>query len=326
MKLGPLDIPRPLFLAPMHDVTDSPFRRVCRHLGADIVVSEFVSSEALIRRVPKAFDLLKFHEDERPIGLQIFGARESAMAEACAIISDFHPDFIDINCGCCHKKHVSRGECAGLLRDLPQMEKILRACVKATPLPVTVKTRLGWDEKTVNILEVARLVQDCGVAALTVHCRTRCQGYGGKAQWSWLEKIRKVLTIPLIGNGDVVAPPDAEELFDHGCDGVMIGRGALGNPWIFQDIKTTRPPAPVSPHPVPLADRARVCLDHLQQTTRRYGEREGIIRFKKFYVGYFHSFPGGAKLRKSLYACQESAEIQTKIQEFLRDFPAEFPA
>jgi len=323
MKLGQLDIPRPLFLAPMHDVTDSPFRSVCRALGADVVVSEFVSAEAIIRRVSKAFDLLQFNEDERPLGLQIFGGQDASMSEAVSIISQLNPDFIDINCGCWNRKHAMRGECAGLLRDLPQMERILRACVKATKLPVTVKTRLGWDEKSLNILDVSKMVVDCGVAALTVHCRTRCQGYKGKAQWHWLEKIKKQLSIPLIGNGDVAGPADVQELFDHGCDGVMIGRGALADPWVFHKIKTAFAPDKTPPLPLDLASKADLCLKHLKRTIERYGKREGLIRFKKYYSGYFHNIPDGAKLRKSLYACQETSEIQTKIQEFLRDFEQE---
>ncbi|MCD4726995.1 MAG: tRNA dihydrouridine synthase DusB [Pirellulales bacterium] len=323
MKLDYLDIPRPLFLAPMHDVTDSPFRSVCRSLGADVVVSEFVSAEAVIRRVSKAFDLLRFNEEERPIGLQIFGARDESMSEAVAIISELRPDFIDINCGCWNKKHAMRGECAGLLRDLPQMERILRACVKATKIPITVKTRLGWDERSLNILDVSKIVQDCGVRALTVHCRTRCQGYKGKAQWHWLEKIKNRLNIPLIGNGDVVGPADAQELFDSGCDGVMIGRGALADPWIFHKIKSTFLPNETPPLALDLSSKADLCVKHLKLTVERYGEREGLIRFRKFYAGYFHDIPGGAKLRKSFYACLETDEIQTKIREFLRDFRQE---
>ncbi|HSV43476.1 MAG TPA: tRNA-dihydrouridine synthase family protein, partial [Candidatus Bathyarchaeia archaeon] len=237
MNIGSIQLPdRPLFLAPMHEVTDQPFRLICKRMGADVMVTEFVSVEALIREVAKAKAKMAVLEQEHPIGIQIFGANEGSFKEAVAVAERFKPDFIDINAGCSVGKHAGRGECAGLLRDLPRFERIVKETVGATSLPVTVKTRLGWNAESMVILDVAKMVEQAGAKALTVHCRTKVQNYKGAADWNWLEKIKKVIAIPLIGNGDVFSPQDARRMFETGCDGVMIGRGALTNPWIFRQV------------------------------------------------------------------------------------------
>ncbi|MBU1996897.1 MAG: tRNA-dihydrouridine synthase family protein, partial [Candidatus Omnitrophica bacterium] len=237
MNIGKIEIEKPLILAPMEDVTDAAFRLICKRLGADIVYTEFTSSEAIIRDVDKAFKKIAISDEERPVAIQLFGNDERSMGLAAERSEKFNPDFIDINCGCWVKKHVARGEGAGLLKNLIKLESIVKATVKATKLPVTVKTRLGWDVNSIVILEVAKMVEQAGAKALTVHCRTRCQGYKGKADWDWLAKIKKEITIPLFGNGDVQTVQDVEEMFDIGCDGVMIGRGAISNPWIFKQAK-----------------------------------------------------------------------------------------
>jgi tRNA-dihydrouridine synthase B len=237
MIIGTHSLEKPLFLAPMEDITDLSFRLVCKRLGADVVITEFTAAEALIRQVDKALVKIKVLEEERPVGIQLFGSRPEAMKEAAIVAESLGPDFIDINCGCWVKKHVGRTEGAGLLRDLPLFEKIVRATVSGTKLPVTVKTRLGWDQSSIVILDVAKMVETAGAKMLTVHCRTRSQAHRGLADWTWLEKIKKAISIPLIGNGDVTTPQDVKAMFASGCDGVMIGRGAVSNPWIFTQAK-----------------------------------------------------------------------------------------
>ena len=216
-------------LAPMEDVTELPFRLICKRLGADIVYTEFTSSEGIIREAPRIMEKIRINEEERPVGIQIFGGRPEAMAGAAQAVEKLNPDFIDINCGCWVKNHVARNEGAGLLRDLPLFEEIVKATVKATKLPVTVKTRLGWDEQSIVITDVAKMVEAAGAQALTVHCRTRAQAHSGFADWSWLEKIKKIIHIPLIGNGDITTPEDVQAMLETGCDAVMIGRGAIAN-------------------------------------------------------------------------------------------------
>jgi len=237
MNIGDIHIEQPIALAPMEDVTDAAFRLICKRLGADIVYTEFTSSEALIRDIPRALSKIQISDEERPIAIQIFGGVEESMEGATQKAESFNPDFIDINCGCWVKKHVGRGEGAALLKDLPHFEKIVRSTVNATKLPVTVKTRLGWDADSIVILDVAKMVEQAGAKALTVHCRTRSQAHRGQADWHWLERIKKVVSIPVIGNGDVTTSEDVKRMFETGCDGVMIGRGAITNPWIFQQAK-----------------------------------------------------------------------------------------
>ncbi|MCA9401207.1 MAG: tRNA-dihydrouridine synthase family protein, partial [Candidatus Omnitrophica bacterium] len=212
MKIGNHTFEKPLLLAPMEDVTDLSFRHICKSLGADIVYTEFTSSEAIIREIPRAMKKIAITDAERPVGIQLFGGIEQSMYEATKKAEEFQPDIIDINCGCWVKNHVARGEGAGLLRDLKQFERIVQSTVDATKLPVTVKTRLGWDEKSIVIIDVAKMVEQCGAKALTVHCRTRSQGHRGEADWEWLTKIKKAVSIPIIGNGDVNTPQDAQRM------------------------------------------------------------------------------------------------------------------
>ncbi len=319
MNIGTIQLGQhPLFLAPMHEVTDIPFRAVCKRLGADVLITEFVSVEALIRHIDKAKAKLKILDEERPVGIQIFGKNESVFADAVRVAEQFRPDFIDINAGCSAGRHASRGECAGLLRDLPLFERLVKATVGATHRPVTVKTRLGWDMNSIVILDVARMVEQSGASALTVHCRTRSQGYKIKADWTWFEKIKKVITIPLIGNGDVMTPQDAKDLFEMGCDGVMIGRGALTNPWIFNEIayflKTGKQLPPPS-----LAERVHMCIEHLKMYARYYQRESGIYAFRKFYAGYLKGIPGAARLRTELMALTDITAIENCLRNFLID-------
>ncbi|MDZ7690079.1 MAG: tRNA dihydrouridine synthase DusB [Balneolaceae bacterium] len=242
MKIGSIDLgKKPLFLAPMEDVTDSPFRLMCRRRGASIVYTEFISSEAIVRDSNGAMQKMDFSEEERPFGVQIFGSREVAMEGAAQTAEANNPDLIDINFGCPVYKIAKKGAGAGCLKDLALMERMAGSVVDAVKdRPVTVKTRLGWDDNTIRIQEVALMLQKLGVKALTVHARTRNQKYKGNARWEWLRKLKNTpgLEIPIIGNGDVTSPQDAKRMFDEtGVDGVMIGRGAIGSPWIFEQTR-----------------------------------------------------------------------------------------
>lgn len=315
MQIGNIEIDRPIWLAPMEDVTDTPFRLICKRLGADVLCTEFTSSEALIRSVRSAFYKISLRDEERPVGIQIVGAREEAMAEAARIAENANPDFIDINCGCWVRDIAARGEGAGLLKDLKKFEAVVKTVVKATHLPVTVKTRLGISQDNIVILDAAKIAQDQGAKALTVHCRTKTQGYNGHADWSWLEKIRKVISIPLIGNGDIKTPEDAKTVFDTGCDGIMIGRAAILNPWIFQQAKHFVKTGNHLPE-ASFKERVELCVEHLMLSVQFKGKKMGVVDFRKHYAGYLSNFPFVAKLRAALIAMNEADEIVRQLREF----------
>ena len=316
MKIGSLEIDQPLALAPMEDVSEMPFRLICKRLGADLLYTEFTSSEGLIREIPRTLKKIEFLHEERPIGIQLFGGVETSMEGAVKVAERFRPDFIDINCGCWVKNHVARGEGAALLKDLPHFEKIVKSVVKSTHLPVTVKTRLGWDQESIVILDAAKMVEQSGAQALTVHCRTRAQAHRGFADWSWLEKIKKVISIPLIGNGDVLTPQDVKQMFETGCDGVMIGRGAIGNPWIFRQAKHYLKTGEHLPLPS-IQERIEVTLEHLRLSVQYKGPRVGILEFRKHYAGYLRGVPNTAPLRSYLMRMMELEEIEKRLLAFL---------
>ncbi|MCB9771877.1 MAG: tRNA dihydrouridine synthase DusB [Candidatus Omnitrophica bacterium] len=316
MKIGDINLDKPLCLAPMEDVTDLSFRRISRELGADIVYTEFTSSEALIRDIPKALRKIKICDEERPVGIQIYGGVEASMEGAARVAESFNPNFIDINCGCWVKNHVQRCECAGLLRDIPQFERIVKATMRGTKLPVTVKTRLGWDDNSIVIVDVAKMLESIGVAALTIHCRTRVQGYKGLADWRWLEKIRKAISIPLIGNGDVATAYDVRAMLETGCDAVMIGRGAIMNPFLFREAKYYLATGEMMP-PASLEERVKLCLRHLELSIQYKGLNRGIIEFRKYYVGYFHGQPNIAKLRADLMQMTDLEIITKRLYQYL---------
>ena len=299
MKIGKIDIDKPLCLAPMEDVTEMPFRVICKRLGADIVYTEFTSSEGIIREIPRIMEKIEICEEERPVSIQIFGGRPDAMAGAAQVIEGLKPDFIDVNCGCWVKNHVARNEGAGLLRDIPLFESIVKATVKGTQLPVTVKTRLGWDESSIVITDVAKMVEQAGAKALTLHCRTRSQAHSGFADWSWLEKIKKVISIPLIGNGDITTVEDVKAMFDTGCDGVMIGRGAIANPWLFKQAKHYMKTGEHLPEPT-VEEKIAMCIEHLKLNVEHKGEKYGVITFRKHYVGYLKGLPNITPVRTEL--------------------------
>ena len=321
MNIGSIEIEQPIALAPMEDVTDAAFRLVCKRLGADIVYTEFTSCEALIRDIPRAIKKIRITDEERPIAIQLFGGVEESMEEATKRATDFGPDFIDINCGCWVKNHVSRGEGAALLKDLLHFERIVASTVKATKLPVTVKTRLGWDAKSIVILDVAKMVEQAGAKAITIHCRTRNQAHRGEADWHWLEKIKKVVSIPVIGNGDITTPGDVKRMFETGCDGVMIGRGAMTNPWIFQQAKYFLKNGQYLPEPT-LREKIELCIEHLKLSVRLKGLRDGVIPFRKYYVGYLNGVPNVAKLRSDLMQLVDLEKIIERLLDFLKMHPS----
>ncbi len=304
MKIATHRLHQPLVLAPMEDITDLAFRLVCKRLGADITVTEFTAAEALIRKIPKALKKIEVLDEERPVGIQLFGSRPEALKEAAAVAEQLNPDFIDINCGCWVKNHVARLEGAGLLKDLKLFEAVVRATVSGTKLPVTVKTRLGWDDNSIVIMDVAKMIEDLGAKMLTLHCRTRSQAHRGFAEWSWLEKVKKSISIPLIGNGDIITPKDVKTMFETGCDGVMIGRGAVSNPWIFQQAKHYMKTGKLLPAPS-IQDKITTCIEHLKLSCKVKTCRKPVVAFRKHYAGYITGMPNISHLRTDLMKIED---------------------
>jgi len=311
-----------LFLAPMEDVTDSPFRQICKRKGADMVYTEFISSEAIIRDSDIAKHKMFFEEAERPFGIQIFGGREEAMEGATKVAKANDPDLIDINFGCPVYKIVKKGAGAGCLKDLDMMERMAGAVVDAAGnTPVTVKTRLGWDDSTIKIREVGLMLQRVGVKALTVHARTRCQKYKGDARWEYLKHLKETpgLDIPIIGNGDADSPQMAKRLLDEtGVDGVMIGRGAIGNPWIFEQCKHYLETGELLPDPT-IRERLALCAEQLRLSVAHHGERYGVIIMKKHYGQYLKGIRNSKKLRSAI---MQEKEMQP-VLELLLNFKEE---
>lgn len=317
MKVGNHTIDRPLFLAPMEDVSDLPFRVMCKRLGADIVVTEFVNSDGLVRGSDKTAKKMFFWEEERPIGIQIYGGEPAAMEGAARLAESYNPDFIDINCGCWVRDVAMRGAGAGLLRDLPRMEQIVSNVVRAVRVPVSVKTRLGWDAKSIRIVEVAQMCEAVGVSALTVHCRTRDQGHKGEVDHSWIPKIKAAVSIPVIVNGDVVTPEDVERVFEtSGCDGIMIGRGAIANPWIFRQARHYLATGELLPEPT-LEDRVNLLKEHLRLAVEYKGERKAVIELRKHYSGFLRGLPHVSKVRMELMQFTEVSPILEHLTKFL---------
>jgi tRNA-dihydrouridine synthase B len=310
---------KPLFLAPMEDVTDSPFRQICRKMGADIVYTEFISSEAIIRDSDIAMNKMHFEESERPFGIQIFGGREEAMEGATKVARSNKPDLIDINFGCPVYKIVKKGAGSACLKDLDMMERMAGTVVDAAgAYPVTVKTRLGWDDHSIRIGEVALMLQRLGVKALTVHARTRCQKYKGDARWEYLKQLKKTpgLEIPIIGNGDVTSPELAKKMFDEtGVDGVMIGRGAIGNPWIFKETRHYLETGDLLPEPS-LQERLELCAEQLRLSVAHHGETYGVIIMKKHYGQYLKGVRNGKKLRAAIMQEKEMEPVLEWLLNF----------
>ncbi len=318
VKIGNIELGEfPLLLAPMEDVSDPPFRYVCKRLGADLMYTEFIPAAGLIRDARKSLEKLEIFDYEKPIGIQLYGSEIEDMRRAGEIANAAQPDLIDINYGCPVKKVACKGAGAGLLQDIPKMARMTEAIVKIANRPVTVKTRLGWDDSTKNISEVAERLQDVGIAALTIHGRTRAQLYKGPADWTLIGEIKKNprIKIPIFGNGDVDSPQRANEMKErYGVDGVMIGRAAIGNPWIFQEIKTFLSSGEIS-SPPSLDERIQVCMTHLNKSIEWKGERLGIFEMRRHYANYFKGLPNGKEYRNRLVVAPTLAEVELILEE-----------
>ena len=327
MRIGKIDIDKAVLLAPMEDVTDLPFRLICKRMGADIVYTEFVNSDGLVRGTRKTHAKMLFMDEERPMGIQIYGGDPHSMVGAAEMAESLKPDLIDINCGCWVRDVAMRGAGAGLLRDLPKMESLAKAVVNAVRVPVTLKTRLGWDADSIRILDVARMCEQVGIAALTVHCRTREQGHKGLVDYSWIPRIKEVVSIPIIVNGDIVTPENVADVFaSTGADAVMIGRGAVTNPWIFSHAKHFMATGTILPEPTVL-ERVNLLREHLHLAVQYKGERVGVIELRKHYSGFLRGLPHVSTIRHELMQFTEAAPILDHLTRFLELYsPAAAPA
>ena len=317
MNIGKWTITQGILLAPMEDVTDLPFRLICKRMGADIMYTEFVNSEGLVRGSLKTQKKMFFKDEERPIGIQIYGGDVAAMEGAAQLAESFAPDLIDINCGCWVRDVAMRGAGAGLLRDLPRMEQIARIVVGAVKTPVTLKTRLGWDSQSIRIIDVAKICEQAGIQALTVHCRTREQGHKGGVDFSWIPKIKEAVSIPVIVNGDIVTPENVRDAFaETGGDAVMIGRGAVSNPWIFRQAKHFLATGEHLPEPT-VEERVALLKDHLRLAVEFKGERTGVIELRKHYAGFLRGMPHVSKIRNELMQFTQAEPIFEHLTRFL---------
>lgn len=318
MKIGSIELGEfPLLLAPMEDVSDPPFRAVCKANGADLMYTEFIAAEGLIRNADKSMHKLDIYDYERPIGIQIFGENIESMRIAAGIAEEAGPELVDINYGCPVKKVACKGAGAGILLDIPKMQKMTEEIVKRCKVPVTVKTRLGWDEDNIRILEVVERLQDVGVQAITIHARTRYQMYKGEADWTWIQRVKEMpnLRIPVFGNGDIDSPEKALEYKNkYGPDGIMIGRAAIGYPWIFNEIKHFMATGEHLPKP-DMAERVKVCKEHLKRSVDWKGDKTGIFEMRAHYTNYFRGIPDFKPYRQRLVEGASYDEVAETLEE-----------
>ncbi len=332
MKIGDLDFgSRPLFLAPMEDVTDIGFRKLCKRFGAAMVYTEFVAADAIIRSIPSTLSKMKVNDDERPVGIQIYGKNVESMVEAAKIVETFHPDIIDLNFGCPVKKVAGKGAGAGLLRDIPLMLDITRAVVKAVNTPVTVKTRLGWDMDNLVITTLAEQLQDCGIQALTIHGRTRSQMYTGEADWTLIGEVKRNprIQIPIIGNGDITSPEGAKEAFEkYGVDAVMIGRATFGRPWFFKECRDyidgeevkgdgKKGADKVSAAPLTIDEKIDVLKEQLRINVERIDEYRGILHTRRHLAAspIFKNIPNFRQTRIAMLRANTVQEVVKILEE-----------
>lgn len=324
LKIGNIEIPgNPLFLAPMEDVTDLSFRFICKQFGADLMYTEFIAAEALIRNIDKTIKKMNIEYYERPVGIQIYGHDPDHMVEAALIAAQMKPDLIDINCGCPVKKIATRGDGAGLLQNPTLMLQIAKRVVDAVPdIPVTVKTRLGWDENSKIIVTLAEQLQDTGIKALTIHGRTRMQMYKGEADWSLIGEVKKNprMSIPIIGNGDVDSPQKAAEMFDkYGVDAVMIGRASIGSPWIFKSAKQFLSTGIVPDEPT-VSERVELCKLQLSTSLKYKGFPRGILEMRRHYSQYFKALADFKQIRMNLVTSNDPEEIYSLLDLILQKY------
>lgn len=318
IKIGNTEIGDfPLLLAPMEDVSDPPFRALCKEYGADLMYTEFISTDGLVRNAKKSVQKLDIYDDERPVGIQIFGSDFEAMKYSAIIVERSNPTLLDINYGCPVKKVVSREAGAGILKNIPKMIALTKAIVDSTSLPVTVKTRLGWDDSSINIVEVAERLQDIGVQALSIHARTRVQMYKGHSDWSWINRVKDNprLTIPVFGNGDIDSPEKALEFKNkYNVDGIMIGRAAIGYPWIFREIKHYFSTGTLMHNPT-TDERVYAAKKHLKRAIEWKGSTLGILETRRHYASYFKGLPDVKEYRIKLTASSDQNELNDLLDE-----------
>ena len=321
MKIRDLDLgPMPLFLAPMEDVTDPSFRYICKRFGADMMYTEFISADGLIRDARKSLEKLRIDDAERPIGIQIYGNEIEPMVEAARMAEAARPEVIDINFGCPVKKIAGRGAGSGMMRDVPKMVEMTRRIVQAVQLPVTVKTRLGWDDETKNIEEIALRLQDVGIEALTIHGRTRAQMYRGEADWTLIGAIKNnpAIHIPIIGNGDINSGEKAAEMIDrYGVDGIMIGRATFGRPWIFREVRHYLETGEALPQPTVL-ERVALAREHLAKSVELKGERTGVLELRRHLSSYFKGLPDFRETRSRLVT-EPTPEGVARILDYIAE-------
>ncbi len=326
LNIGHIELrEKPLFLAPMEDITDPSFRYLCKMYGADMMYTEFISSDGLIREGRKSVKKLEISDEERPIGIQLYGHIVESMVEATKIATEASPDIIDINFGCPVRKIAARGAGAGMLNNVPLMVRMTREIVKSTHIPVTVKTRIGWDEKDKNIVEIAEKLQDTGIQAITIHGRTRAQLYRGLSDWTLIGEVKNNprLKIPVIGNGDIVSPESAKDAFDRfGIDGIMIGRATIGRPWIFREIReyldTGKQMKPLS-----VSEKVELAKLHLKKSVEAKGEPRGIYEMRRHFIHYFKGLPDFKEMKAKLVTTLEIDEIILLLELIKERYPAD---
>lgn len=315
-----VDTKYPTILAPLAGWSDAPFRRICKKFGADMVYTEMVSADGAVREQEKTLALAEFVEAERPIVIQVFGAEPATVAEAVTQIAQRQPDFIDINFGCPARKVIKRGAGVALLRDLLLLQKVAEAAVKATDIPITAKLRLGWDNSSINILQASQRLQDAGVKMLAVHARTQAQQFKGDSDWSFIRAVKSTVNIPVIGNGDIKTVYDAERMFaETGCDAVMVGRAACGNPWIFQHMKNYLE-YNIAPTSAAFAERLQVCLQHFDLSIDILGAARAVQTMKKQIALYIKGFPNASDIRQNVLMLNSADAVRRVLTEQVNIF------
>lgn len=319
MKIGNLTFEKPIILAPMESITDLPFRIICKRMGADLVYSEFIASEALTRNVEKSFKKLSIAEEERPVAIQIFGANIDSMLKSAKIVEQTGADILDINFGCWVRKVVNNNAGAAFLKNPKKIYELTKVIVENINIPVTIKTRLGWDSNSINIIETAKYAEDAGVSAIAIHCRTRDMAMRGQADWSWIPKVKEAVNIPIILNGDVKTCYDAKRAFETtNCDGVMIGRSAIGNPFIFREVKDYIFKG-IEPTQTNIEERISLCLQHLELNIKYKGLHKGILEFRKHYSGYLKGLRNNNAVKLKLLNSTSYDEIRQLLDDYLQE-------
>lgn len=317
MEIGKYKFDMPLILAPMEDISDVSFRRICKELGADIVFTEFINAEGLTRGSKKTYQKMCFEEDERPVIVQIYGEKIESMVNAAKMAEELNPEMIDINAGCWVKKISGRGAGAGLIRNPEYLEEMVKAVADSVSVPVSVKTRIGWDQTCINILENAERIQRAGAKMLTLHCRTRSQGHSGDADWEWINKVKEVVDIPVILNGGIFTVEDVKKAIETtNCDGIMIARGAIGQPWLFKNAKAFLENGTINE--LSTDDKFNVLYRHLELTVQYKGDR-GLIEFRKYYTGYLKGMHNASKVRNEIMRHTDFGNIMTLLQNFQKE-------